>query len=502
MANNIRIKRRAASGGAGAPTSLLNAELAYNEASNILYYGFGDDGNGTATSVAAIAGSGNSVDLSSTQTISGDKTFSGDVDLTGAFKIDGTEVTASATELNHLVGVTAGVQSQIDVIVQDVSDFTALSGVAANATNLGSFTGSIIADDQTVKAAIQALETQVEDGSGTLTADDNNTAAFASGTVTISGDTGISTTASANELKIDLDDTAVTAASYGAAGTVATYTVDQQGRLTASADVLIDIAHTQVNDFDAGVQANTLDSLAQPVADVALNNNKITGLADPVGDQDAVNKRYADALVNGLDVKDSVRVATTANITLSGTQAVDGQALSAGDRVLVKDQSDASENGIYVVVDGGVWARSEDANADAEVTSGLFVFVEQGTTNADAGFVLQTTGTIDVDTTDLSFVQFSGAGQVVAGAGLGKTGNQLDVGTADAGRIVINANDIDLAAHGTAGTYNGLTVDAYGRVSSFAQPTTLAGYSITDAQPLDATPVSYTHLTLPTTPYV
>ena len=487
MANNIRIKRRAASGGAGAPTSLLNAELAYNEASNILYYGFGDDGNGTATSVAAIAGSGNSVDLSSTQTISGDKTFSGDVDLTGAFKIDGTEVTASATELNHLVGVTAGVQSQIDVIVQDVSDFTALSGVAANATNLGSFTGSIIADDQTVKAAIQALETQVEDGSGTLTADDNNTAAFASGTVTISGDTGISTTASANELKIDLDDTAVTAASYGAAGTVATYTVDQQGRLTASADVLIDIAHTQVNDFDAGVQANTLDSLAQPVADVALNNNKITGLADPVGDQDAVNKRYADALVNGLDVKDSVRVATTANITLSGTQAVDGQALSAGDRVLVKDQSDASENGIYVVVDGGVWARSEDANADAEVTSGLFVFVEQGTTNADAGFVLQTTGTIDVDTTDLSFVQFSGAGQVVAGAGLGKTGNQLDVGTADAGRIVINANDIDLAAHGTAGTYNGLTVDAYGRVSSFAQPTTLAGYSITDAQPLDAT---------------
>lgn len=489
MANSIRIKRRAASGGAGAPTSLLNAELAYNEASNILYIGYGDDGNGNATSVAAIAGSGNSVDLGSAQTITGNKTFSGDVDLTGTFKLGGTQVNASAVELNHLVGVTSGVQGQVDVITQDVADFTTLSGVAANAANLGSFTGGIIADNQTIKAAIQALETQVEDGSGTLTADDSNTAAFSSGTVTIAGDTGISTTATGSVLTIDLDDTAVTAASYGAAGTVPTYTVDGQGRLTAAADVAIDIAHTQVNDFDAGVQANSLDSLAQPVADVGLNNQKISGLADPVADQDAVNKRYADALVSGLDVKGSVRVATTGNITLNGTQTVDGVSLSAGDRVLAKDQSDASENGIYDVVDGGDWTRSSDADntPSGEVTSGMYAFVEDGSTHADAGFVLQTTGSIVLDTTDLSFVQFTGAGQVTAGAGLGKTGNQLDVGTADTGRIVVNANDIDLATHGTAGTYNGLTVDAYGRVSSFAQGTTLADYSIADAQALDAT---------------
>ena len=585
MANQIRIKRRASTGSAGAPASLLNAELAYNEADNILYYGFGDNGSGVATSVVAIAGSGNGVTLAGTQTITGDKTFSGVLDTTGTFKIDGVEVTASAAEINHLVGVTSGVQGQIDAVADDVSNLVSLSGVAVDSTDLGAFTGgtitdgknvkealqeletalegsnsdavdlrtlsgtadgdtdlgtfsggvitdnsttktalgeleaaieanevhidnaatlsgvakdevdlgtftgTTIADDQTVKQALQALETALEDGSGTLTADDSNTAAFASGTVTISGDTGISTTASGNELKIDLDDTAVTAAAYGAADSVPTYTVDQQGRLTAAADVSIDILHTQVSDFDAGVQTNTLDSLAQPVASVALNNQRITGLADPTGDQDAVTKSYADALVTGLDVKESVRAATTASITLSGTQAVDGINLAAGDRVLVKNQTDGTQNGLYDVVDGGAWTRSADADntPSGEVTSGMYTFVEEGSTNADAGFILQTTGTITLGSTSLTFVQFTGAGQISAGAGLAKTGNTLDVGTADVTRIVVNANDIDLATHGTSGTYNGLTVDAYGRVSSFVQPTTLAGYSISDAQPLDAT---------------
>lgn len=309
-----------------------------------------------------------------------------------------------------------------------------------------------------------------------------------SGTVTISGDTGISTTASGSTLLIDLDDTAVTANSYGAAATVPSFTVDAQGRLTAAADISIDILHTQVSDFDAGVQTNRLDQMAQPTASVALNNQLITGLADPVSDQDAVNKRYADALVTGLDVKGSVRVATTANITLSGTQTIDGVAVIADDRVLVKNQTDASENGIYVAA-AGAWSRADDADNSptGEVTSGMFTFVEEGSANADAGYVLQTANPITLDTTDLSFVQFSGAGQIDAGAGLSKTANQLNVGTADVARIVVNANDIDLATIGTAGTYNGLTIDAYGRATAFTSPTTLAGYSISDAQPLDAT---------------
>jgi hypothetical protein len=548
MANQIRIKRRASTGSAGAPSSLKNAELAYNEADNTLYYGYGDDGSGNATSIIGIAGSGNNVTIAGTQTVSGDKTFSGTVDLTGTFQINSAAVTATAVELNYTgdlgtftgstiadnVDVKAAIQAletaleganadAVDLrtmsgtsdgdtdlgtfagtIISDntttkaalgelESDLDALqsaTGAVAGATNLGTFggTGTTLTDNITVKAALEELEAALEDGSGAL-AGDTGTADFASGSVTVAGGTGITTTGdNSNTLTIDLDDTAVTANSYGAAATIPSFTVDAQGRLTAAADISISITHDQVSDFDAGVQTNRLDQLAQPTADVAFNSQKITGLADPVNAQDAATKAYVDATANGLDVKASVRVATTANITLSGTQTIDGISLIAGDRVLVKDQTTGTENGIYDVA-AGAWSRSEDADntPGSEVTSGMFTFVEEGSSNADAGCVLQTANPITLGTTSLSFVQFSGAGQVIAGSGLSKSGNQLDVGTASTARIVVNANDIDLATAGTAGTYNGLTIDAYGRATAFTSPTTLAGYSISDAQPLDAT---------------
>lgn len=186
-----------------------------------------------------------------------------------------------------------------------------------------------------------------------------------------------------------------------------------------------------------------------------------------------------DAARSGLDVKASVRAATTANITLSATQTVDGVALVAGNRVLVKNQTTASANGIYVVA-AAAWTRAADADVSAEVTSGIFTFVEEGTTNADSGWVLTTDGVITLGTTSLAFAQFSGAGQVVAGAGLTKAGNTLDVGTANAARIVVNADSIDLATAGTAGTYRSVSTDAYGRVTSGTNPTTFAGYGLSD----------------------
>src|SRR5690606_26637671 len=100
--------------------------------------------------------------------------------------------------------------------------------------------------------------------------------------------------------------------------------------------------------------------------DIGMSGNRITGLPDPVSAQDAVNKRYVDSAIEGLDPKASVRVATTGNISLSGLQTIDGVVLGAGDRVLVKNQSNAAQNGIYVAV-SGAWARSEDANAWAEL---------------------------------------------------------------------------------------------------------------------------------------
>jgi hypothetical protein len=224
-----------------------------------------------------------------------------------------------------------------------------------------------------------------------------------------------------------------------------------------------------------------LDQFAAPTSDVAFNSQKITGLADPTNAQDAATKAYVDAARSGLDVKDSVRVATTASITLSGTQTIDGVALSAGDRVLVKNQSTGSQNGIYVVA-AGSWARATDADSSAEVTSGLFTFVEEGTTNADSGWVLSTNSTITLGTTSLAFAQFSGAGQLTAGDGLTKTGNTIDVVTASSTRIVVSANSIDLATTGvSASTYKSVTVDTYGRVTAGTNPTTLSGYGITDA---------------------
>jgi len=211
-------------------------------------------------------------------------------------------------------------------------------------------------------------------------------------------------------------------------------------------------------------------------------------------------QEYVDAVKQSLDVKDSVKVATTGNITLSGTQTVDGVALSAGDRVLVKNQTNASENGVYAVA-SGAWSRAVDADSDDNVNPGLFVFVEEGSTNADSGYVLVTNGPITLGTTGLSFTQFNGAGQVTAGAGLTKNGNTLDVGgTAD--RITVSADSIDIASTYvgqntintvgtvTTGTWNasavGLAYGGTGAVDAETARTNLGLAIGTDVQAYDA----------------
>lgn len=205
----------------------------------------------------------------------------------------------------------------------------------------------------------------------------------------------------------------------------------------------------------------------------------ITGLANPVNDSDAANKGYVDALAQGIDAKASCVVATTANITLSGTQTIDGIAVSVGDRVLVKDQTSQANNGIYLVA-SSTWTRTTDANTWDELVA-AFTFIEKGTTQANNGYISTITAGGTLGTTAVTFAQFSGAGQVIAGAGLTKTGNTLDVGTASSSRIVVNSDNIDLAASGvTAGTYKSVTADAYGRITAGTNPTTLSGFGITD----------------------
>jgi phage-related tail fiber protein len=273
-------------------------------------------------------------------------------------------------------------------------------------------------------------------GLGYLT--DNNT-------ITISGDaSGSGTTA-----------ISLTLASVGTAGTYSKVTTDAKGRVTSgttlSATDVPTLTSAKISDFDTQVRTSRLDQMAVPTATVSLNGQKIGNLADPTAAQDAATKAYVDATRQGLDVKDSVRAATTANITLSATQTVDGVALIAGDRVLVKDQSTAAANGIYVVA-AGAWVRSTDADSSPKVTGGMFTFVEEGTANADSGWVLTTNAPITLGTTSLAFTQFSGAGQITAGAGLARTGNTLDIGAGTG--IQVNADDVALATSNVLSLFN------------------------------------------------
>lgn len=176
----------------------------------------------------------------------------------------------------------------------------------------------------------------------------------------------------------------------------------------------------------AGGASNDITLSPTGSGNINVSLSKIVDLADPTADGDAANKRYVDGVAQGLDVKESVKVATTSDITLSGAQTVDGIAVSTGQRILVKNQLTQSENGIYIANTAGVWSRSADANVWDELVS-AFVFVEEGASNSDNGYVctVNSGGTLGV--TAVTWDQFSGAGQITAGDGLSKTGNTLDV---------------------------------------------------------------------------
>jgi len=208
----------------------------------------------------------------------------------------------------------------------------------------------------------------------------------------------------------------------------------------------------QVKDRGIGNIKLALDAVDETILDLTKTYDFATEggtlkVGTPTNDTDVANKSYVDSVAQGLDAKDSVKCASTSsdgNITLSGlTQTIDGVSLSDGDRVLLLHQSDLTENGIWVAHSGS-WTRPDDFDTGMHV-AGAYCFVEDGTSNSDSGWVCTNDDPNDVvDTDNLNFTQFSGAGQINAGAGLTKSGNTLNVGQNPSGGITVNADDIAL----------------------------------------------------------
>ena len=590
MANTIRIKRRAAGGSPGAPTSLANAELAFNEQDNVLYYGTGTGGaGGTASAILAIAGS--------VKANVADPTFTG----TPAAP------TAAANTNTTQIATTAFVLGQGNSTAATI----AMNGSqAAGSSNLYARADHVHPSD-TAKANLASPTFTGTPAAPTAGASDNTTqiatTAFVKSqnyitgnqTVTLSGDaTGSGTTAITVTLKSDV----------ATAGTFTKVTINSKGLVTLGASLLAadipTLTASKISDFDTQVRTNRLDQMAAPTAAVSFNSQRILNVATPELPTDAVNKQYADSIAQSLNIHGAADFATTASVsytyatggssltisaitgtdtitfssnhglsinsqirtgdtvtgtgltanttyyvtseptlnqvklsaTFGGTNAtltngtglsiavtgdpgvgatlsgcpntVDGgAALTLGKRILVKDHATAAYNGVYVVTTvgtggNGVWTRTTDFDngPTGELSAGDYVFVAGGTLNGSNGFIQTASSPIRMGKAgagytaftgdSLSFTQFSGAGQVTAGAGLTKSGNTLDVGAGTG--IAVAADSVGLT--GQALALHNLATDGIfvrtgaGTVAARSVATSGTGISVTDGNGVAGNP--------------
>lgn len=202
-----------------------------------------------------------------------------------------------------------------------------------------------------------------------------------------------------------------------------------------------------ISDFNTAVRTNTLNQMDTPTADVAMGGFKITGVADPVSATDAVNLQTAQSLVQsaaaGIDSKPSVRLLANANISLSGTQTIDGVTAAVGDRVLVRGQTTGTQNGVYVV-SSGAWGRAADADQNYELTPGAFWFVEEGTSYAKTQWRIENTGSITIGTTSITINQFGAASVYTNGNGIALTGNVFSIRLDTSSGLVLSASGLKI----------------------------------------------------------
>jgi hypothetical protein len=357
-------------------------------------------------------------------------TVTKDFRIKSGLVVEGTTGTINASDIITASKITSGTQSGIAVTYADgkvnlnVNDPTiTISGdVDGNAvmTNLGDTNISVTLDTVNTTTGSFGGSTKIPtltvNGKGLVTATGEvdvatnlsiagdtgtDTVSLLTDTLTFEGGTGITSTISNNKVKVDID------------STVATLT-DQQTLTNKILSTNVDLG-----------------------ADLDAASYKIINLGTPTNTADAATKGYVDSVSQGLSIKEAVRVATTAAVTLStgleSGDAVDGVTLATGNRILVKNQAVASENGIYTVNETGAPTRAADANVSSEVTAGMFTFVSEGTVNGNTSWVLTTDNPITLDTTALEFTQFAGAGTFTAGVGLDLNGTEfvLDLSEVD-----------------------------------------------------------------------